>query len=89
MVGYGGGCVSFCSRSRFSKKLSLGSQRLDGSRPCHGSDQHEDHTGFCLLRSLTPIGIVRRLLGKDPMGRQFRPDLDSYRITVSPDRHPI
>jgi len=29
---------------------------------------------------VTPIGIVRRWLGKDPMGRQLRPDLDSYRV---------
>ena len=29
---------------------------------------------------VTPIGILRRLLGKDPMGRHLRPDLDSYRI---------
>ena len=29
---------------------------------------------------VTPIGMFRRWLGRDPMGRQLRPDLDSYRI---------
>ena len=33
---------------------------------------------------VTPIGIVRGLLGKDPMGRRIRPDLDSYRIVRKP-----
>lgn len=30
---------------------------------------------------VTPIGLVRRWLGKDPMGQCLRPDLDTYRIT--------
>lgn len=29
---------------------------------------------------VTPIGVFRRWLGKDPMGQHLRPDLDSYRI---------
>jgi Saxitoxin biosynthesis operon protein SxtJ len=33
---------------------------------------------------VTPIGLVRNLLGKDPMGRSLRPDLDSYRVPRSP-----
>jgi O-antigen/teichoic acid export membrane protein len=33
---------------------------------------------------VTPIGMFRRWLGKDPMGRELRPDLDSYRITRKP-----
>jgi hypothetical protein len=33
---------------------------------------------------VTPIGTVRRWLGKDPMGRQLRPDLDSYRVVRTP-----
>jgi len=33
---------------------------------------------------VTPIGIVRRWLGRDPMGRQFRPYLDSYRVIRKP-----
>ena len=37
--------------------------------------------GFIFYVIVTPIGIVRRWLGKDPMGRRLRPDLDSYRVT--------
>ena len=33
---------------------------------------------------VTPIGVVRRWLGKDPMGRHLRPDLASYRINRQP-----
>jgi hypothetical protein len=33
---------------------------------------------------VTPIGIIRRWLGKDPMGRQLSPDLDSYRVIRKP-----
>jgi hypothetical protein len=33
---------------------------------------------------VTPTGLLRRWLGKDPMGRQLRPDLDSYRILRKP-----
>jgi Saxitoxin biosynthesis operon protein SxtJ len=29
---------------------------------------------------VTPIGMIRRLLGKDPMGKQIRSDVNSYRI---------
>ena len=36
--------------------------------------------GFVFYFIVTPIGIVRRLLGKDPMGRRLRPDLESYRV---------
>jgi len=38
---------------------------------------------------VTPIGIVRSWLGKDPMGRRLRPDLDSYRVirTARPASH--
>jgi hypothetical protein len=45
--------------------------------------------GLIFYAIVTPIGIVRRWLGKDPMGRQFRPDLDSYRIprTSRPASH--
>jgi Saxitoxin biosynthesis operon protein SxtJ len=37
--------------------------------------------GFIFYFVVTPIGIVRRWLGKDPMGRRLRPDLNSYRVT--------
>jgi Saxitoxin biosynthesis operon protein SxtJ len=33
---------------------------------------------------VTPTGIIRNWLGKDSMGRQLRPDLDSYRIVRKP-----
>ncbi len=32
---------------------------------------------------LTPIGLVMRLLGKDPMHRQFEPDAETYRVIRS------
>jgi Saxitoxin biosynthesis operon protein SxtJ len=40
--------------------------------------------GFIFYFVVTPIGIVRRWLGKDPMGRRLRPDLDSYRLARTP-----
>src|SRR5678815_4927588 len=30
---------------------------------------------------VTPIGVIRRWIGKDPMGQHLRPDLNSYRVT--------
>jgi hypothetical protein len=33
---------------------------------------------------VTPIGRIRRLLGKDPMGREIRSDIKSYRIIRKP-----
>ena len=33
---------------------------------------------------VTPIGIIRRLLGKDPMGKRLRADMESYRIVRKP-----
>jgi hypothetical protein len=40
--------------------------------------------GFIFYVVVTPIGIIRRLLGKDPMGRKTRVDLDSYRVVKQP-----
>jgi Saxitoxin biosynthesis operon protein SxtJ len=40
--------------------------------------------GFVFYLIVTPTGLIRRWLGKDPMGRQLRPDLDSYRIVRKP-----
>jgi len=40
--------------------------------------------GFIFYFIVTPIGLFRRWLGKDPMGRRLRPDLDSYRVTRKP-----
>jgi Saxitoxin biosynthesis operon protein SxtJ len=33
---------------------------------------------------VTPTGIIRSWLGKDSMGRQLKPELDSYRIIRQP-----
>ena len=33
---------------------------------------------------VTPIGLIRRWLGKDSMGQRLRPDLTSYRIARKP-----
>jgi Saxitoxin biosynthesis operon protein SxtJ len=40
--------------------------------------------GVIFYGVVTPIGIIRGWLGKDPMGRHLRPDLDSYRIIREP-----
>jgi predicted membrane metal-binding protein len=40
--------------------------------------------GVVFFVIITPIGILRSWLGKDPMGRQLRPDLESYRISRKP-----
>jgi hypothetical protein len=40
--------------------------------------------GMIFYVIVTPIGIIRRWLGKDPMGRNLRPDLDSYRVIRKP-----
>jgi hypothetical protein len=40
--------------------------------------------GLVFYGLVTPTGLVRRLLGKDPMGRQLRPELDSYRVIRKP-----
>jgi len=40
--------------------------------------------GIVFYIVITPIGIFRRWLGKDSMGRQLRPDLDSYRVIRKP-----
>jgi hypothetical protein len=40
--------------------------------------------GAVFVGVITPIGMVRRWLGKDPMGCKLRPDLESYRIPRLP-----
>ena len=40
--------------------------------------------GVVFYIMVTPIGILRRWLGKDPMGRRLRPDLSSYRTLRKP-----
>lgn len=41
--------------------------------------------GLAFFGLVTPIGIFRsKMLGKDPMGKKLRPDLQSYRIATKP-----
>jgi hypothetical protein len=40
--------------------------------------------GLIFYGVVTPIGFVRRLLGKDPMGKEIRCDMNSYRIIRQP-----
>jgi hypothetical protein len=37
--------------------------------------------GVIFYGIVTPIGVIRRWLGKDSMGQRLRPDLDTYRVT--------
>jgi hypothetical protein len=40
--------------------------------------------GLVFYFVVTPIGMIRRLFGKDPMGKQIRADINSYRIIRKP-----
>ena len=40
--------------------------------------------GLIFYGVVTPIGLIRRCLGKDPMGKELRPDAVSYRIPRGP-----
>ena len=40
--------------------------------------------GVVFYLIVTPIGVVRRWLGKDSMGQHLRPDLDTYRVARKP-----
>jgi len=40
--------------------------------------------GIMYYALLTPIGVVMRLRGKDPMRRAFSPEADTYRVPRSP-----
>jgi len=68
MVGRGGGGLSSRSRRRFSKELSVGSQRVDGGRPYHGLDQHENYFRLCLLSYRDPYRNVQTMAGQRPYG---------------------
>jgi hypothetical protein len=37
--------------------------------------------GLVFFIVVTPIGMLRRWLGKDPMGLHLKPNLDSYRVS--------
>jgi len=36
--------------------------------------------GLCFFLIVTPIGFIRRALGKDSMGKAFAPEATSYRV---------
>jgi hypothetical protein len=40
--------------------------------------------GFVFYIVVTPIGLIRRMLGKDPMGRHLKPETETYRIKRDP-----
>ena len=40
--------------------------------------------GIIFYGVVTPIGLVIRLLGKDPMHRRFEPESDTYRVVRKP-----
>jgi hypothetical protein len=40
--------------------------------------------GVIFYGLFTPMGLVMRLLGKDPMRRRFEADVDSYRLVCQP-----
>jgi hypothetical protein len=40
--------------------------------------------GLIYYLLITPMGIIRRLLGKDPMHRTLDPDLKTYRVVRAP-----
>ena len=40
--------------------------------------------GLIFFGVVTPIGIVRRWLGKDPMGKKLKRDTASYRVVRAP-----
>ena len=52
----------------FSKKFSLGSQRMDGDRPCHGLDQHENHSRCRFLSYRDPHWNLQTMAGKGSDG---------------------
>ena len=61
----------------------LDSQRLDGTWPGKGMDQHSDHSGSLFLSYRDADWIYRRVLGKDSMGKEFEPEAVSYRVARS------
>ena len=68
MVGHGGGGVSSRSRCRVSKKFSLRLQRMDGGRPCHGLDQHENYSRSGLLHDRDSHRNRETMFGKRSHG---------------------
>ena len=40
--------------------------------------------GVVFYGLFTPMGLAMRLIGKDPMRRQFEPEVDTYRVVRQP-----
>ncbi len=40
--------------------------------------------GILFYGLITPVGLLMRVLGHDPMHRRFSPDLDTYRVVREP-----
>jgi len=40
--------------------------------------------GTLFLVLITPVGLIRRLFHRDPLGLEFRPDMDTYRVPRQP-----
>ena len=90
MVGHSGGGVSSRSRCRVPKKSSLRLQRMDGGRPCHGLDQHENYSRSGLLHDRDSHGNRETLFGKRSHGSAT--ETQPRKVTVLsaiPDRLPI
>ena len=68
MVGTADCRVSSRSRRGLSEKFSLGSQRMDGDRPCHGLDQHENYSRRDLLSCRDSHWNIETMAGKRSHG---------------------
>ena len=68
----------------FPNRLSWVYQRWMALGHVLGSINSKILLGVVFYLVITPIGIIRRLLGKDPMGMRPRDDVDSYRVIRKP-----
>jgi hypothetical protein len=68
LVGGGGGGMSSRSRRRFSPELEVGSQRMDGSRPYTGLDQHKNNSRCGVLPDSDSYWNYQTMVGKGSHG---------------------
>jgi hypothetical protein len=68
----------------FPKRLSWVFQRWMALGHILGAINSRILLGVIFYLVVTPIGLIRRLLGKDPMGVQLKADVDSYRVIRKP-----
>ena len=71
MVGTADCRVSSHSCRGFSEKFGLGSQRMDGDRPCHGLDQHENYSRRGLLSCRDSHWNIETMAGKRSHGPEI------------------